>query len=197
MMKNSIFLITICLLFSCKNTTKEKNISENEDPFATVTWKDFNTRVADEEEGGEMLLGKINCKGLQEPPFNNWFLESYNAHVLDSKRIDSIKPLLKNVTLKIFMGSWCEDSQREIPALHKILEATEFNEEEHLKMFAMTHDKVTPQEFEKDLNVTFVPSIIFYREGKELNRIVEFPQETLEKDILKILQGKPYIPYTQ
>jgi hypothetical protein len=34
-----------------------------------------------------------------------------------------------------------------------------------------------------------VPTIIFYENGKELGRIVESPEKTLETDILKILES--------
>ena len=33
---------------------------------------------------------------------------------------------------------------------------------------------------------------IFFKDNKELNRIVEFPIQTLEQDMLEILKGNPY-----
>ena len=92
------------------------------------------------------------------------------------------------------MGTWCEDSQREIPALQKILEAADYKEEQ-VEMIAMTHDKDTPQGLEEGYEIEYVPSIIFFKDGAEMNRIVEYPQETLEKDMVKILSGKPYKHY--
>jgi hypothetical protein len=59
-------------------------------------------------------------------------------------------------------------------------------------MIAVTHDKDTPQGYETDFNIEYVPTIIFYRNGEVLNRIVEYPQITLEKDMLAILKGEPY-----
>jgi hypothetical protein len=56
----------------------------------------------------------------------------------------------------------------------------------------MTREKNTPQNYEEGLGITNVPTFIFYKDGKELNRIVEFPIEDLESDMLKILQGEPY-----
>ncbi len=41
----------------------------------------------------------------------------------------------------------------------------------------------------KPFDVERVPEFIFYRDGKEIGRIVESPKETLEKDMLKILKG--------
>jgi hypothetical protein len=39
----------------------------------------------------------------------------------------------------------------------------------------------------EELDIEFVPTIIFYKDGSEIGRIVETPAESLEKDLLKIL----------
>ncbi|MBX2827425.1 MAG: thioredoxin family protein [Flavobacteriaceae bacterium] len=191
-MKYIIICFTLVSLIACKSNTKETSEENNEAGASDTAPIDMlNVRVPDEEDGGEMLLGRINCKGLQEAPFNEWFTESYNQHTLDSILVDSIGILLKDVKIKTFMGTWCEDSQREVPALFKILDQVDYKDD-HIEMVAMTHDKTTPQAFEKDLNIEYVPTIIFYRDGAELNRIVEYPHGTLENDILTILKGQPY-----
>ena len=56
----------------------------------------------------------------------------------------------------------------------------------------MTRDKTTPQKYEENLNITNIPTFIFYKDGQELNRIVEFPIEDLETDMVKILNEEPY-----
>ena len=49
-----------------------------------------------------------------------------------------------------------------------------------------------PQNFEKGLEVLNVPTIIFYRNGNEINRFVELPVNSLESDIAKIIKGESY-----
>ena len=194
-MKKLVFVFTLLSIIACKNAS-EKDVAteESSEEISEIALEGYNNRVPDEEDGGEMLLGKITCKELQEEPFNEWFVESFNNHTLDSTRIDSIKPLLKNVSIKVFMGTWCEDSQREVPALQKILEAADYKEDQ-VEMIAVTHDKDAPQEFEKDYELEYVPTIIFFKDGAEMNRIVEYPQETLEKDMMNILNGRAYKHY--
>ena len=46
--------------------------------------------------------------------------------------------------------------------------------------------------YEEKMNLNRVPTIIFYKNGKEVNRFVEFAQESLEEDIAKIVSGKDY-----
>jgi hypothetical protein len=56
----------------------------------------------------------------------------------------------------------------------------------------MTDIKETPQNYEKDLNIEYVPTLLFYKDDKELGRYVELAQETLEKDMIAILSGEEY-----
>ena len=39
------------------------------------------------------------------------------------------------------------------------------------------------------LNIEKVPTIIFFKNGEELGRIIETPNESLEKDMLKIISS--------
>ena len=188
-MKNIAYAFTILLIVACKsNHDKEVSV---DDITSENTSEELNILVPDEEDGGEMLLGKIDRDGLEDELFETWFDENYQGHLLDTSTVQAIRPLLKEVSIKVFMGSWCEDSQREVPALLKILDVTDYNYDQ-LELIAVTHDKDTPQGYETDFNVEYVPTIILSKNGKILNRIVEYPQMTLEKDMLAILQGEPY-----
>lgn len=192
-MKNLLYILSLLVIFGCKQTTeKDANSSFSEETSVEdLSREGMNTIVPDEVDGGEMYLGRINFSGLQQEPFKEWFELNEAGHLLDSALVDSLRPLLKNISIKIFMGTWCEDSQRELPALYKVLKAANYKMSD-LEMIAVTHDKDTPQAYEKDYELQYVPSIIFFKDGAEINRIVEYTQETLEKDMLKILSGKPY-----
>ncbi|MFN2262218.1 MAG: TlpA family protein disulfide reductase, partial [Psychroflexus sp.] len=86
------------------------------------------------------------------------------------------------------LGTWCPDSRREFPRMIKILHESDFDLE-NIKIVGVNRDKVVPEvseEVRETLNVNHVPTIIFYKNGKEMNRFVEFAQENLENDVLKI-----------
>ena len=51
-------------------------------------------------------------------------------------------------------------------------------------------DLVGPAGEEGGMNITHVPTFIFYRDGLELGRIVEYPNRTIEKDMVEILVGQ-------
>ena len=91
----------------------------------------------------------------------------------------------------MFMGTWCSDSQREVPAFYKILNQTDFDHT-NLEVIAVSQEKDTPNKLEEGFAIEYVPTIIFYRNDKEIGRYVEVAQETLEKDILAILNESGY-----
>lgn len=193
-------MVLSTLFLSCNNPNKGSVESNNQkDTDLEILSQDnssellMNKQVADTIDGGMMLLGPINAAGLNQEPFALWFEENSKAYTPDMSLIEEIKPLLKPCFVKVFMGSWCEDSQREVPALLKLLDLADFDSSQ-LEIIAMTHNKDTPENYEADYQIEFIPTIMFFKDGAELNRIVEYTQETLELDILKILKQEAYTP---
>ena len=195
-MKNSIYIFILISVIACKSNDKKEPADTPlettvEETRATVMEPAANQLVPDEEDGGEMLLGKIDRAGLQLEQFNAWYVENDSLHQVDTTLISGLKLNLKPLTIKVFMGSWCEDSQKLVPSLFKVLDAAEFDYS-NIEMIAVDHDKKTPNGLEMDYNIEYVPTLIFSENGEELNRIVEYEIETLEKDMFKIVNKQPY-----
>lgn len=148
-----------------------------------------------DENGNELLLGEINKKGFAKSPFNAWFSKNYDDYLVNKKVVKLLKNELNGYEIKVFLGTWCGDSKREVPNFYKVLDAANFPEDQ-LKVIAVDRTaeayKQSPNGEEKGLNIHRVPTFIFYKEGKEVNRIVESPKETLERDIYKIVSNNKY-----
>ena len=142
---------------------------------------------------GEMiLLGKINKANLQTSNHTPWFKQDYQSISIDDPQwIENLKPYLGGLRIKVFMGTWCEDSQREIPHFFKLLQALEFDQK-HVDMYAMSEEKTTPENYERGWEIYNLPTIIFLKYGNEINRFVEFPVNSLESDITKIIKRESY-----
>jgi len=190
-MKNTIFILIASFLISCNCKNKEEVSNTETISIQKTTQPEINLVVEDTIEDNMMLLGKINKKGFENKEFEEWYKENYNEHHLDEATIKNLKPKLKGVTIKAFMGTWCSDSQREIPALYKVLEDSDFDFS-NFEIIAVNHDKETPNHLEKDMDIQYVPTVIFYKNGKEFGRFVESAQETMEKDFLAILNETGY-----
>jgi len=146
------------------------------------------------------LLGKINKNGLTSRHYNEWFSKNHEDYTLDEPIIEALSSRLNEYTITLFMGTWCGDSKLEVPHFYKILEACDFPEEQ-LSVVALSGKpnmyKQSPTNEQVGLNIHRVPTFIFYKDGKEVNRIVEHPIETLEKDVLNIITTKDYKSHYQ
>ena len=148
-----------------------------------------------EDDAGN-LVGIATKNNFLQEPYSDWFNTNYKDYNLNATIIEQLKPHLKKVTIKAFMGTWCGDSKREVPKFYKVLEAANFSENK-LRVVGLNNGskqyKQGPNGEEKGLNIHRVPTFIVYnKKGKEVGRIVEHPVESLEADLLKICQGKSY-----
>lgn len=158
-----------------------------------VSCKQNNYTEVVDKEGELILLGEINLQALQKESYKEWFKINHDSYQPNTALLEQFKQQLKEHRIQLFLGTWCIDSQREVPNFIKILQATDFPIN-NLEMVAMDRDKENPAEDKKAWNINYVPTFIFVKDGKEVNRIVEMPLESLEKDMLKILTGQPYTP---
>lgn len=138
------------------------------------------------------LIGLATKASFQQEPFNKWFEPAYTSYKANPKDIAVLKKRLKKVTIRVFTATWCRDSKREMPALFKVLEAAEFDLSK-VEIITLNRSRSTPDDLQEGHNLTHVPTMIFYKKGKEIGRFLEYSRETLEKDLIGILSGKPQI----
>ncbi|MDC1080880.1 thioredoxin family protein [Flavobacteriaceae bacterium] len=181
-MKIILTFLTFALFISCNEVKKAptQKLTEVSIP---------NSLKSSTLEGEEILLGKITLAQLKL--FSPWYQKEYDFYKVNTSQVEELKSLLKDVQITLLLGTWCEDSQREVAPMLKILKESGFTIED-LELIAVSEDKDTPSGLEKKYDLFNVPTLIFSRENKELNRIVEFPIETLEKDMLSILKDDGY-----
>lgn len=172
-MKNNILIMLLITVFGCNSSiSSNKNSSETELDYVDI-------------------IGVFDRKELTKDPHKTWFNKNYKDYEFDKKTIDKLKPLFKDVEIKIFMGTWCSDSRKELPVFFKLMDKLKINNNK-IEMIGMTLEKTTPDSLELNQNIINVPTFIFKKNGNEINRIVEFPIETIEKDILEILTTNNY-----
>jgi len=148
--------------------------------------------------GVAMLLGVHPKRSLEQAPDSEWFNKNYAAYTVDSSIANQLTPLLGDKRFEIFMGTWCGDSRREVPRMFKLLEYAGVKPSQ-ITMIAVSNldssYKQSPGHEEKGKNIFRVPDLIVYAGDQELNRIVESPLVSLEKDLLAIVSGKQYRPH--
>lgn len=145
-----------------------------------------------------IIYGVCTRDSLQTPPFDEWFTPGYTHYQPNAAVVSNLKQQnLGDISIKVFFGSWCGDSKRELPRFMKLLSTISFPDRKVQLIGLGATDslyKQSPGGEEKDLGIFRVPTFIIYKNGKELNRINEFPAMTLEKDLLAIINNQSYIP---
>jgi len=92
--------------------------------------------------------------------------------------------------VEVYMGTWCQDSQREVPRFLRIVDdlRSQFGVELPVTFVALDRSKQKPAELVAGKNVEKVATFIYYRGDDELGRIVEKTQSPLfEDDLLALL----------
>lgn len=87
----------------------------------------------------------------------------------------------------VFLGTWCEDSHKLIPELYRILKEVNYPREQ-LQLYALDRQKQGKNGEEKTYNITNVPTIILVKGGVEKGRITEIVEQSVESDLLKIIE---------
>jgi thiol-disulfide isomerase/thioredoxin len=144
------------------------------------------------------LLGTVSEDALRKEPYASWFLKNYDDYQPNQDIINQLKNYpLSIFSVKIFFGTWCGDTKREMPRFLKVLDQIGFPKS-NITFIALDNDdnayKQSPNHEEKGMNIYRVPTFVFYEKGKEIARINELPVQSTERDLLQIFRKQLYIP---
>lgn len=145
-----------------------------------------NYVVEMEPSGTKILKGYIERTQLESDSLFSWYTTNYESYTLDFVTIHEIEPNSKNIHFVLVVGTWCSDSKREVPQLFKIFDAAKISSDKVL-MFGVDRTKKSQDGTTEKYNILRVPTLILFKGEQEIGRIVEQPRETLEKDLLRIL----------
>jgi thiol-disulfide isomerase/thioredoxin len=155
--------------------------------YATILFGQEYKIIQDENLNESILIGISNKKVFQDSNFATWFNSEYTNYNVDTKTLENYKNSFEDKIIKTVLGTWCSDSRREVPRFVKILDFIGFPEDKHL-FYNVDRNKKGLMDEVDNLDVDFVPTIIIYENGKELGRIIEAPEVSLEADLVKIIK---------
>ncbi len=137
-----------------------------------------------QSSGQKDLTGKTDIKEV-DTNFP-WFSEGYNLYKPDSTVIKALLGKGSKLTFIVFGGTWCGDTKRELPRFYKITDQANIKREK-ITLYLLNHDKKSPEKLEKKHKIHSIPTFIIFVNGKETGRIVESPHNSLEKDLLEVI----------
>jgi hypothetical protein len=113
--------------------------------------------------------------------------ENHDGYEPPADMIEALKTRLgSDIRIDVYLGLWCADSKKSVPPLIKILDRVEPAASVRYFIFPKKETKEV-KFFMEELKVDRVPTIILYRTGKEIGRIVESPQTGMIEDIMEII----------
>lgn len=184
-MRLTPYLLLVLFAFSACNSNK----SNSDTTTKTSSPKTENVEKEQVKQVPGMLLGDFQVEELNKAPYNSWYTPTYERTVLDKERVAYLGTLLEDVEILGYVGSWCGDTKRELPNLLRILDELDFDDSK-LTLIGTDRNYNAPDGSNEDWNIQSVPTFIFLKDNKELGRFIEFADESLLEDIIKILEQK-------
>jgi len=169
------------------------------EPESVEKPKEIGMHRLDLGDRGTVLMGEVTRDDIVTH-LGDWDAE-YFEYTPDGEILSELEQLIRGIEITVVLGTWCSDSRRDVPRLWRILEDLRFPLSE-VTMLAVGSSRfnedmpIPPQvlewsnEVKSWYGVERVATLIIKREGKEIGRIVESPQRSLEGDLLEILRER-------
>lgn len=158
--------------------------------FSTLITAQDQFQVLIERPNEKTLKGIISRDILQKDTSFKWYAENLKSYSPNAAALEGLKKNKDSIQLLTFMGTWCEDSHFVIPKLYSLMDAADFSQE-RITLIGVDRNKQTLSHLSAALNITNVPTIIAFKNGKEIGRVIEFGKYGLFDmelgDILKSL----------
>lgn len=101
--------------------------------------------------------------------------------------INKINMIEEKTQIRAFFGTWCHDSQREIPYLLQLMQSVD-NPNVTFDLIGLDRKKQDSTGQAEAADIKYTPTIVVYQNGKELGRIVERTSKPIGEEILTIIE---------
>ncbi len=150
--------------------------------------KTYDT-TRDVKNGQMVFNGPITFNDLFTETSFNWLQSGIDEYKPVADAMAVLQSRLKEYTIVVFIGTWCDDSHYLLPKFTKVLQQVGYPLT-GVTMFGTDREKKTKNGEQKQYNISLVPTIILLKDGKEAGRITESALKSVEEDLAKIISGK-------
>ena len=123
--------------------------------------------VTKSPSGEEMMVGETSWEAFFDK-FPEWEKKK-NNYIPEQDAIKKLRKVDGKISISLFLGTWCPDSQGEVPKLLKVYEATD-NKKISLQIYGVDRDKKDGIGVAKKHSIERVPTAVFFRDEKEIGR---------------------------
>ena len=134
----------------------------------------------------DYLSGPVTEAQIREVKIFDLYAERYEP---DQEIISKLAQVKDTILIDVFMGMWCHDSKREVPAFFKVMDSVNspfFT----AKYTALEYRRRGPKDIIEANDIKRTPTFIVYRNGKEIGRIIEEVKVSVESDLYEIINNQ-------
>jgi len=143
-----------------------------------------NYEKLDDDEAGFVYKG--TCTFADINALGDFRKSKADDYIPDAGSMTMLKKDLSKYKIICFLGTWCEDSQEQLPVLYKVLHEADYPLQS-VQLYAVDRDKKTMHGENDTYKIELVPTIILLKDDEEIGRIVESPKGSIEKDLAAII----------
>jgi len=134
-----------------------------------------------------VMIGKVEGESLKDNPLFPNTKYNYTNYSVNEKLIKTILNKEEGINIKVVFGPWCGDSKRNVPIFQKIIDTSGFDKSK-IEYIAVDRNKQGGSYDVSGLDIKRVPTFIFYKNNKEIGRIIESPKfGSIEQDWVNIV----------
>lgn len=147
--------------------------------------------VSYDANGRRVAKGFLSRQQLMnDTAFSSWFIPNQQAYTPYKEALQAYKTNKDSINFLVFGGTWCDDTRFILPKFFMFTEAAGISPD-RITLVGVDRNKKTIQHLSEIFNITNVPTIIVFKNGKEMGRVVEYGHSGLfDKDLGEILNHR-------
>jgi thiol-disulfide isomerase/thioredoxin len=178
---------------SSQKTTSNPSdsLASNSLPNSTThSTKGSTTQAQKPHKTYPVVMGEISWKDWQRaaqwetyaPPANYTPSPAFTSRIEEDVRATDL-----DLRFILFAGSWCEDSQTELPKFFALADAASIPANK-ITIIGVDENKFEPSGMAAKYGIYKIPTLIALKNGKETGRIIEKPRTSWELDVIVIIE---------
>lgn len=121
----------------------------------------------------KVVRGLVNKYLIQNDTAFAWYSQSMSYYNPDTATLNAFERTKGKYQFVVFGGTWCEDTQFVLPKFFKLQEKSGVPDDA-ITLFGVNRAKKSLGNIANAFQVTLVPTIIVMKDGKEIDRVVEY-----------------------
>ena len=127
----------------------------------------------DAKTGSKVLKGTLSIDVLNNDTSFHWMNSDISWYKPNAEVLNNLTAVKDSVYIMALIGTWCEDSHYIFPQLLKMLNQAGYNMN-NLTIIGIDRPKVSITSLSQALGLKKTPTIIVFKNGKELGRVEEY-----------------------